>query len=171
MKKLFVSVGLVMLLVVGLVAFATTRIAFAQEQTPPTQTPQGGPWGWGRQRYGPVEMEAIAKALGMTTEELSNQLWAGRTVADLADKAGVDLTTLRKAVQDAQIAALKDAIKQAVTDGKMTQDKADWLLQGLDKGYWPGGGWGLGCRGGFRGMGKGMFGGMRYSPSTSGTDF
>ncbi|MGC8827794.1 MAG: hypothetical protein ACP5TV_12420, partial [Anaerolineae bacterium] len=56
---------------------------------------------------------------------------------------------------------MKDAINQAVKDGKITQDEADWLLQGLEKGYLPGR-WG---RGGF---GHGMRGlGLKNSPTTT----
>ncbi len=35
-------------------------------------------------------------------------------------------------------------INQAVTDGKMTQDKADWLILGLQNGYLDGPGFGFG---------------------------
>jgi hypothetical protein len=55
---------------------------------------------------------------------------------------------------------MKDAINQAVKDGTITQDEADWLLQGLEKGYLPGR-WG---RGGF---GRGMGGwGLKATPTT-----
>ncbi len=72
----------------------------------------------------------------------------------------------------------KTAIQDAVTAGKLTQDKADWLIQGLDKGYWGGnqGGFGFGFgmpeRGGF-GMGRGGRGfGMpnnKTAPNDNGT--
>ncbi len=35
----------------------------------------------------------------------SNRLWAGETLADLADQAGVDLQDLRDAVEAAQVEA------------------------------------------------------------------
>ena len=52
---------------------------------------------------------------------------------------------------------MKDKIAQAVKDGKMTQEQADWLLQGLEKGYTGKG------RGGMFGFGHGPMGrgGMR----------
>ena len=43
-----------------------------------------------------------------------------------------------------------ESIKQAVADGKMTQDKADWLIIGLDKGYLDGPGFGFRTRDGSR---------------------
>ncbi len=97
-----------------------------------------GHWGgrFGRGLCGPAGLEAAAKALNMTPEELSTQLWGGRTLADLAEKAGVDLQKVRDAVNQACVQALKDAIEQAVRDGRLTREQADWLLQGLDRGYW-----------------------------------
>jgi len=59
----------------------------------------------------------------------------------------------------------QDCDHQAVTDGEITQAKADWLLEGLDAGYWGPGvkgayggdfGFGMGGHGGHggpRGMG------------------
>lgn len=124
---------------------------------------------------GQAGLQAAADKLGLTVTDLTSQLWAGRTLADLADKAGVSLTDVQAAVQAACVAQTRQAIEQAVTDGTLTRDKADWLLTGLDKGYWgPGGEIGFGLRGfggdfgfGFGGRGHGHgFGGQ---PSTSAT--
>jgi hypothetical protein len=179
MKKLLASVGLVGLVAVSMLAIATTSTALAQGQTPPAATPSapsapaapnGGPGGgrggleWGQSLGSQAGLEAAAKALGMTTDELSAELWGGKTLADLADAAGVKLTDLQQAVQDANLTATKDSIKQAVTDGQMTQDQADWLIEGLDKGYWGGEGFG-----GFGPHGGGPGGGMRFAPQASGS--
>jgi hypothetical protein len=105
--------------------------------------------------------------LGMTVDELSTQLWGGKTLADLAEEAGVDLQSIRDAAEAAQKAAQKDAIEQAVTDGKMSREKADWLLEGLDKGYWggrDGGSFGFGGRAGGR-HGRGGFGAPPGKPA------
>jgi hypothetical protein len=209
MTKTKIGIGILALVAVLVVALAST--ALAQEGTPPA-TPaapdsqqgekrDGGGRGFGFAWGGPagqsVEMEAAAKALGMTVDELSTQLWGGKTLADLAKEAGVDLQAIRDAVEAAQKTAQKDAIEQAVTDGKLSREKADWLLEGLDKGYWggPGGGLGFGGPGGGFGgrgghRGRGGFGGppgntppdstapddgtsgssFRSAPSSSGTD-
>jgi hypothetical protein len=90
-----------------------------------------------------AELEAAATALGMTSDELKTQLQAGAILADLADKAGVDLQRLRDAVETARLDELKANIAQAVTDGKITQAEADWQLKGLETGYTPGLGKGL----------------------------
>ena len=125
--------------------------AFAQTATPPatTNTPQAHGGFGGRGMCGQAGLEAAAKALKMTTEELTAQLWGGQTLSGLAEKAGVDIATVQSAVQAACQQAQIDAINQAVKDGKITQANADWLIEGIEKGYIGGG------KGGF-GMGFGM---------------
>ena len=111
--------------------------------------------------------DAAAKALGMTSDELSAQLWGGKTLADIAAAKGVDIAVVQKAVQAALVTEAKTNIAQAVTAGNLTQAKADWLLQGLDNGYWGpaaaqdgfGMGMGPGGQGGFGGHGGGPRGG------------
>lgn len=94
-------------------------------------------------------LAAAADALGLTVEDLQLQLRAGESLADLADEAGVDLQVVLDAVTAANVLATRDSIAAAVADGSMTQAKADWLIAGLDAGYWGGesGGFGFG-RGG-----------------------
>ena len=129
--------------------------AFAQTATPPaaTNTPQmhGGFGRGARSVCGQAGLDAAAKALKMTTEELTAQLWGGQTLSGLADKAGVKITDVQSAVQAACQQAMKDAINQAVKDGKITQAQADWLIEGIDKGY-------IGGKGGFGFGGFGMMG-------------
>jgi hypothetical protein len=101
----------------------------------------------------------------MTADELSAQLWGGETLANLADEAGVDLQAVQDAVTEACEQATRDAIEQAVTDGTITRAHADWLLEGLEQGFWGGGrGFGLGIGRG----GHGHFG-APVPPSDSGT--
>ncbi len=160
MKKASWFVGIVGLVVVGVLVASMAGTALAQSETPPTPAPGappsggrrgGGPGGmFGKGPQGQVWLEAAAEALGMTADELSTQLKGGATLASLADKAGVDLQTVRDAVKAAQLAAQKEAIQQAVTDGKVSQEQADWMLEGLDKGYQAGPGLGK-----FDGRGKG----------------
>lgn len=157
MNKWF-KFGIFGLLVFGALAIVLTGTALAQDDTP---TPEAdGVYGWGKGFChgfgGQVALEAAAEMLGMTTEELSNQLWAGETLASLAEDAGVDLQELRDAVEAAQQEATRDAIEQAVEDGNLARDHADWLLEGLDNGYWRG--FGRGGRGGFHRGGFGGFG-------------
>jgi hypothetical protein len=113
----------------------------------------------------------------MTADELSAELWGGKTLSAIADEKGVDIADVQAAVQAAQIAETKTAIAQAVTDGTMTQDKADWLIEGLDAGYWGAGangaygggdfGFGMSGPGGHGGPGMGRGGPMGAPPSNA----
>ena len=154
MKKLLgiaVLVGVVAAL--GISSAASAQSSVTPTPTAPTeQAGPPGPGGFGpRELHSQAALEAAAKALGMAADELSAQLWGGKTLSDIAAAKGVDIATVKAAVEAAQIAETKTAIDQAVTDGTMTQAKADWLIEGLDKGYW-----GAGAEGDFGfGMGPG----------------
>jgi hypothetical protein len=101
-----------------------------------------GPGGRG---LGLEGLQAAAEALNMTTDELINALRSGQTLEQLAEAAGVDIQEVQDAIQAAQSEAFRTRIQQAVTDGTITQEHADWLLEGLDKGFIGGpGGFGLG---------------------------
>ena len=129
--------------------------AFAQTATPPATTtaPQAHGGFGGRGMCGQAGLDAAAKALKMTSDELKAQLWGGQTLSGLAEKAGVDIATVQSAVQAACQQAQIDAINQAVKDGKITQANADWLIEGIEKGYIGSGKGGFGMEMGGRGMG------------------
>ncbi|HJW84279.1 MAG TPA: hypothetical protein VJ754_08235 [Anaerolineae bacterium] len=172
MSKLLKVAG-VALAAALVVALGSSAMAFAQESTPAAPAARmahGGGFGFGPNSQ--AALETAADALGMTADELSTQLWGGKTLAELADEAGVDLQDVRDAVEAAQVEAVRAAIAQAVEDGSLTQAQADWLLQGLDNGYWGGHGFGPGFgmgRGGFHGpRGFGGFGGFGF-PNSNGT--
>lgn len=122
---------LVALLVIGVIG-ATS--AYAQSQT--SALLHGGGPGDGRgPRLGQVELEAAAKALGMTTDELTTALQSGKTLEQVAQDAGVDFQKVQDAIQAAHATEMRTRIQQAVDDGTITQENADWLLEGLDKGF------------------------------------
>ena len=144
--KVVIIVGLV-----ALMALAGTSVAYAQG---PRLGDQGRGFegrGLGGTHLSRAALAAVAKELNMTTDELTTQLKGGAIVADLADKAGVDLQKVRDAATAADKQAAKDAIEKAVTDGKLTRAQADWMLQGIDQGYGTRGKFGFGF-----GFGKGM---------------
>ncbi len=102
-----------------------------------------------------AELAAAAKALGLTADELELQLWGGRSLADLAERAGVELADVQAAIQQARLDALRTRLQQAVDDERITQEQADWLLVGAENGWLNGAGlwaferpaprlWGLG---------------------------
>ncbi len=102
-----------------------------------------------------AELDAAAQALGMTTTELTTALQSGKTLEQVAQEKGVDFATVQAAMQKARDTEMRTQIQQALSDGKITQDHANWLLEGLDKGYLNGpGGFGFGF-GGPHGQGWG----------------
>jgi len=122
---------LLALLVVGVIG-ATN--AYAQSQS--SGLFHGGGPGDGRgPRLGQAELEVAAQALGMTTDELTAALQSGKTLEQIAQDAGVDFQKVQNAIQAAHAAEMRTRIQQAVTDGTITQENADWLLEGLDKGF------------------------------------
>ncbi len=163
-------------LLLGLVGLLVVAPVFAQGNTPPTPTPDAqaglGPGrGWGRwfglgRGFGGswAVFDAAAEALGLTPEQLFSELHSGKTLEEIAEARGVDIQKVYDAMNAARVQEMKDAIQQAVQDGRITQEQADWLLEGLEKGYLPmGRGFGFG-----RGFGWGRGGCPRWgtSPST-----
>jgi Spy/CpxP family protein refolding chaperone len=134
-KKYWVVIGglLAALLVVSVIG---ATAVYAQDPTPPAGSLLDGGHGPGHGFWsGTTELEAAAKVLGMTTDELKSALQSGKTLEELATSAGVDIEDVRAAIQEAHVTEMRERIQQAVTDGKITQENADWLLEGLDKGF------------------------------------
>ena len=130
---------LVALTVIGVIG-ATN--AYAQSQS--RALLHGGGPGGGR-GLGLEGLQVAAEALNMTTDELITALRSGKTLEEIADEAGVDLQDVQDAIQAARATEMRERIQQALDDGTITQEHADWLLEGLDKGFIGGaGGFGLG---------------------------
>jgi hypothetical protein len=131
---------LVAVVVIGVIG-ATNAYAQNASSTPFHGRGPGG----GRGPMGGVGLEAAAGVLGMTTDELTTALQGGKTLEEIADEAGVDIQDVQDAIQAAHATEMRERIQQAVNDGTITQENADWLLEGLDKGFIGGpGGFGLG---------------------------
>ncbi len=179
-KRLMIVTGVLAL--VAILGVVTVGGAFAQTSTPDTDTPTTPEtarplrdlhFGFGM-RGGSFEgYDAVAEALGLTPTQLFEELHSGKTLSEIAEAQGVDLTAVEDAMKAARTEAMKDKIAQAVEDGTMTQEQADWLLQGIEKG-WTSGGRGFGLDLGGRGHGRGMkgmrglpFGDTEQTPSTS----
>jgi len=166
-KKYLIVIGglLAALLVVGVVG-ATS--AYAQGSNPPAFGAFGdgrGPGGGRGFGLGDPELEAAANVLGMTVDEVKSALQDGQTLQDIATEAGVDIDEVHAAIQAVHETEMRERIAQAVEDGTMTQDKADWLLEGLDKSFIGDGPGGFGPGfGGPRGHGFGN-GPMMNQPS------
>jgi hypothetical protein len=126
--------------------------------------PRGGKFGRGGLMHGPEGsmLGVAADKLGLTTEELLAKLQDGQSIADVAAEQNVDTQT----IVDAYVAQLAERLAEAVENGYLTQERADWMLEQagslipdqLDK-TWedcgPGGfrgGWGPGRFEGFPGQ-------------------
>ena len=166
MKKLILSI-----VVVAIFAFAlgTAGIVYAQTQTPATPVPGSG-YGPGMmggrgQRGGMMGQNAagtqagflhdemvaaFAQKLGISVDDLNARLANGETMAQIAFSQGLTADQFSTLMLDAR----SQAIDQAVKDGKLTQQQADWMKQ-RGAGQMAGGGMGYGR--GMRGNGQGQF--------------
>lgn len=122
----------------GLVKDGTLTQAQADKvaKTLDTQLPQrgmsgmrgmGGPGG----HLGGMGMtqthEAAAKALGMTTSELTTAVQSGKSLAEVAKDQKVSITALVKAM----VASAESQLATAVKDGTLTQAQADTMKSSL----------------------------------------
>ena len=73
------------------------------------------------------KLDAAAKALGITTDDLRSALRDGKSIADVAKDKNVDVNK----VIDAMVGAAQARIDQAKTDGKITAEQADRLKADL----------------------------------------
>ena len=170
MSRKFKLTGLLALLL----ALVVGGTALAQTATPATPTTPGttqtaptgkGPGdrllgGWddaGRW----VEFDAAAKALNLTPTQLFDQLHSGKTLSEIATAQNVTAQAVQDAVNAVRADAYKAQLDQAVKDGRITQDQADWLLKGMQNGWTGGrfGGFGEGGHGGRGHGGAGLNGG------------
>lgn len=167
-KRWMVLAGAMAAVVLG--AALGAQSVYADTTAPPTPPdgrgapPGGGP---GMHRLGQVELEAAAGVLGMSADDLSAELKNGTTLADLAAEKGVDIEAVQAAIQAAHKQEMLQRINEAVAGGTMTQEKADWFIVGLEKGYLDGPGFGFGPGIGFGGPQGGPQGGVRPAPDAT----
>ena len=110
-------------------------IAKMVDATPPKGGPggmgrpggMGGPGGMG-DHHGPG-LDAAAKAIGISADDLQTQLRAGKTLAAIAKAKGVSA----QKVIDAMVAEAKTKSAEAVKAGKITQAEADKHLAEITK--------------------------------------
>ena len=118
-----------------------------------------GPRGGFMGRGGDSIVGLIAEELGMTVQDLTAELQDGKTLGELATEKGVDV----EAVTAKYLAQLEENLQQAVEDGKITQNQADYMLSQAEErvpdmlnntweGRFPGGHPGGGRPGGLRGF-------------------
>lgn len=74
-------------------------------------------------------LAVAATALSMTEADLRTELEAGKSIAQVAEAKGVEVAT----VVDALVAERTAHITAHVAEGKLTQEKADQLIAGLEE--------------------------------------
>ena len=165
MKNLWKVVALAL---VTVIAFGAATTIFAQAQTPPVPPYPGyGPGMMGgrggmmrgdRTGEGPlhdVMIAAFAEALGLEPAELEARLESGERMWEIAESLGFTPEEFGDLWLEAHTAALE----QAVADGLISQEMADWMIQRMQQrqaaGFDPGPGT---CNGG------GRFGGRQAGP-------
>lgn len=144
-KKISIVLG-GLLAIAMLFGAASVTTAYAQDGTPatPVAGQDGDKHGHGGRGMGETELAAAAQVLGMTADEVSAALKAGKTLEDLAATAGVDIQDVNDAISAVHAEEMRASIAAGVADGSISQEKADWLLEGLDKGFLDGHGFGFG---------------------------
>ena len=154
--------------VVATLVFGVAGFAYAQSQTPPTpEYPYGpgmmgnydndasgyghgmmdsyggrgmmggyGMMGWNGEE-GPMHaamVAAVAEALGLTPEEIEARHDAGETLWEIAEAEGLST----EEIQDLMFSAHDVALEDAVANGWLTQEQADWMDSHMDQ-MWEGG--------------------------------
>lgn len=70
-------------------------------------------------------LETAADKLDMPVKDLFTELKDGKSIADVAAEKGVDT----QVIVDAFLEDIKATLDEAVANGKLTQERADWMLQ------------------------------------------
>lgn len=107
----------------ALVADAKSRLAQIEAALPDRITQLVNRKGWGDHAPRPIFKEALDKAaavIGVSTDQLTTELKAGKTVAEVAGEHNVDV----QKVIDALVADASAKIDQAVADGKLDSTQA-----------------------------------------------
>ena len=147
-KKFGWILGALVVVLVAVGAYGITS-AYADDGDPPSQLPdKHGPGG---HHDGPrlegAALEAVAGVLKMDPEDVTAALKEGKTLQDLANGAGVDMQEIKGALDAVREDVIRERINQALENETITQEHADWLLEGLDKGFLNGPGFDFGLGG------------------------
>lgn len=81
-----------------------------------------------RHRQTQAMFEAMATRLGMSLEDLENQLETGKSLGELAREKGVSEDDLRKTV----VGVVRPRLDQAAREGKITPKMAEAILQRIE---------------------------------------
>ena len=159
MKKIIVIVSIVLATIAVL---SVAGLAYAQTQTPPVYSPgtMGGGYGRGGRgagmtgsfglgmmggsygEEGPMHeymVDAFAAGLDLTSAEIESRLDAGESMYDIAISQGFTAEQFTELMNQVHSTTLE----QAVTNGVITQEQADFMDERMGGAY--GYGAGMGC--------------------------
>lgn len=137
MKKLILGLVVVTVITVSLGTFGLVNAQAPQPQSTPAPGfgyGQMGGRGAGLMLAGSEAnrgllhdaiLKAFAEKIGLTVDELNTRLANGETMAAIATSEGLSFEEFQKAMVDIR----NQAIEQAVQDGTLTREQADWLKQ------------------------------------------
>lgn len=74
-------------------------------------------------------LDGVASALGLTTDQLKTDMQAGKKIQDIVTEQGMTMDQFNQKMLELK----KEAITKAVADGKMTQDQANKILQNMEQ--------------------------------------
>ncbi|MDD2553901.1 MAG: hypothetical protein PHP51_04955 [Desulfotomaculaceae bacterium] len=94
----------------------------------------GGKGGHGGRGPGQI-LDDLAGILEMTADELKAEMDAGKKLDEIAADRGLTMEQVQEKMKE----TAKARIQQKVTDGKITQERADQMLQRLEQGKGFGG--------------------------------
>jgi len=83
-------------------------------------------FGFGRKSR---NLDNVANALGMTTDELNAEIQSGKNIKQIVTEHGMTMEEFKEKMLELK----KAEISQAVADGKITQEQADKFLQRFEK--------------------------------------
>lgn len=136
-KKVLLTLGLSVLL--ALLVAGTAAAQGTQPPTPPApfKALKDGFWfrGLGMPFGGWQTYDAVAAALKLTPTQLFEQLHSGKTLQEIAAAQGVEMSAVQEAIKSARLNQAREGIRKAQESGKLSKERADWMLQGLEKGW------------------------------------
>ena len=109
---------------------ATALTTFAADPAPTADCPATRGVGQGTGRWAGLmsPIDAVAKLLGVSEAEIESQREAGQSLAQVAQANGVE----KDALVAAMLADRKATLDQAVAEGKITQERADYMLKNME---------------------------------------
>jgi len=156
-NRKIVILAVMSMMAVGLIAgaaFAATQgtpVAGTNSQGCGNGAGNGSGYRWGAVMAGnnsAIRTE-VAKALGMSTEDLQKELDSGKTCAEVAQSKGISTEKLAEIVKKAKT----DLLDKAVAEGRVTEEQAKVMKDRIAD--CTGNGCGSGNRGNGRGLGDG----------------